>query len=169
MTYRTKTYIAGDWTGDQDAIEKLKEWNDGNKWSLSFTDAHDITSASDNSLNCSIKASLNKRFEVTKTFILIVGKDTKSRRAGECTYCADYFWGTCSRGKSIANDSFIEYECKKAVKDDLKIVVLYNAATVDKSKCPDAIKAYGTHATMEYIKDGKRYWDYNSVKQALEV
>lgn len=25
-TYRTKTYIAGDWDGDSDAINKLYEW-----------------------------------------------------------------------------------------------------------------------------------------------
>lgn len=28
MAYRTKTYLAGDWTGDKDAIDKIHEWND---------------------------------------------------------------------------------------------------------------------------------------------
>lgn len=27
MTYRTKTYIAGEWDGDSDAIEQLYKWN----------------------------------------------------------------------------------------------------------------------------------------------
>lgn len=31
MTYRTKTYIAGDWDGDQTAIKKLYEWKEGDK------------------------------------------------------------------------------------------------------------------------------------------
>lgn len=60
MAYRTKTYIAADWDGDKNAIDQLHTWNDGKKWSLSFTDAHDLTQARDNSLNCSIKASLAK-------------------------------------------------------------------------------------------------------------
>lgn len=168
-TYRTRTYLAADWDGDKNAIDKLHEWNDGEKWSLSFTDAHDLTQSSDDSLNCSIKASLDKRMNASKTFVLIVGSNTKSRRAGECTYCANYKNSKCSTGHTVSNDSFIEYECKKAVRDskDLKLVILYNAATVDKTKCPDAIKDYGTHAAMQKMKDGKHVWDYQSVKTAL--
>ena len=30
MAYRTKTYIAGDWTGDKKAIEKLYDWKKTN-------------------------------------------------------------------------------------------------------------------------------------------
>lgn len=169
MVYRTKTYIAADWDDDKNAVEKLREWNDGEKWSLSFTDAHDLTSARDSSLNCSIKASLATRMDASKTFVLIVGSSTKSRRAGECTYCPNFKDGECVTGHTVGNDSFIEYECKKAVRDSdkIKLVVLYNAATVDKSKCPDAIKAYGTHAPMQKMKDSMHYWDYQSVKNAL--
>ena len=54
MAYRTKTYIAADWTGDKDAVEQLHKWNDSDHWSLSFIDAHDLTQARDESLNCSI-------------------------------------------------------------------------------------------------------------------
>ena len=57
--YRTRTYIAADWDGDIDAVNALHNWNNGKKWSLSFTDAHDLTKSSDSSLNCSIKASLS--------------------------------------------------------------------------------------------------------------
>lgn len=169
MAYRTRTYIAADWDGDKSAVDKLKEWNESEKWSLTFSDAHDLTQARDGSLNCSIKSSLAVRMDASKTFVLIVGSDTKSCRAGECTYCNNYFNGKCKTGKNINNDSFIEYECKKSVRDseNIKLVVLYNAATIDKSKCPDAIKAYGTHATMQKMKDGKHYWDYQSVKNAM--
>lgn len=162
MMYRTKTYIAADWTGDIDAIEQLHKWNKSNYWGLSFHDAHDITQSSDSSKNCSIKASLRKRFDVTKTFVLIVGNGTKSRRAGECNYCFKH--NECG---STSNKSFIEYECDKAVRDKLKIVVLYNAATIDKSKCPDVVKNTGTHAAMCYRKDGILYWDYQVVKNAI--
>ena len=30
MGYRTKTYIAADWDGDKEAIDKLHEWNKSN-------------------------------------------------------------------------------------------------------------------------------------------
>ena len=113
MAYRTKTYIAADWDGDKNAIDKLREWNDGEKWSLSFTDAHDLTQARDDSLNCSIKASLVTRMDASKTFVLIVGSNTKSRRAGECTYCSIFDNGKCKTGHTVSNDSFIEYECKR--------------------------------------------------------
>lgn len=169
MVYRTKTYIAGDWTGDKSAVDQLYKWNDSNYWGLSFNDAHDITQANDGSLNCSIKSSLALRMDISKTFILIVGNDTKTRRAGECNYCSSYINGKCSKGFSVSNKSYIEYECDKAIRDGLKIVVLYNAAKVDKTKCLDAIINVGTHAAMQYIEDGKRYWDYNSVKKALEA
>jgi hypothetical protein len=169
MAYRTKTYIAADWDCDKDAVEQLRAWNDSEKWSLSFTDAHDLTQARDKSLNCSIKASLASRMAASKTFVLIVGNKTISRRAGECTYCSHYVNRTCMTGLTISNDSYIEYECKKAVRyrESIKLVVLYNAAKVDKSKCPDVIKAYGTHAPMQKMKDGYHYWDYQSVKGAM--
>lgn len=162
MTYRTKTYIAGDWTGDKDAVEQLHKWNDSNYWGLSFHDAHDITQSNDSSKNCSIKASLRERLDVSKTFVLIVGSGTKTRRAGECNYCYD-----TSKCGSSSNKSFIDYECDKAVRDGLNIVVLYNAASIDKSKCPDVIKDKGVHTAMCYRKDGQLYWDYQAVKNAI--
>jgi hypothetical protein len=169
MTYRTKTYIAADWTGDKDAIDKLYEWNNSNYWSLSFTDAHDLTQARDGSLNCSIKSSLATRLDASKTFVLIVGTGTLSLRAGSCQYCASLnsYTHTCARGRSVDYRSYIEYECEKAVRNDIGIVVLYNAASVDKSRCPDAVKYVGTHKAMCYYKDGKYYWDYQTVKAAL--
>lgn len=35
ILYRTKTYIAADWSGDYDAVEQLHKWNISNYWSLS--------------------------------------------------------------------------------------------------------------------------------------
>ena len=87
MAYRTKTYIAAHWAGDKDADDQLHKWNDSNYWSLSFTDAHDLTQARDGSLNCSIKASLGTRLDASKTFVLIVGENTRTVRSGSCQYC----------------------------------------------------------------------------------
>jgi hypothetical protein len=169
MVNRTRTYIAGDWDGDKDAIQQLYKWNESNFWSLSFADAHDLTQARDDSLNCTIKQSLSTRLNASKTFVLVVGSNTKTVRSGGCQYCSSYnsWTGSCGRGYSTDLKSYVEYECTKARQDGLKIVVLYNAASIDKSKCPDVIKDTGTHASMCYWQDGKYYWDYQSVKNAL--
>ena len=169
MAYRTKTYIAGDWTGDKNAIDQLHTWNDSKHWGVTFNDAHDITQANDGILNCSIKSSLATRMDVSKTFVLIVGSGTKTRRAGECNYCSYYGNGKCSKGHSVSNKSFIEYECDKAVRDGLKVIVLYNAAKIEKGKCIDMVKDIGTHVAMQYIENGERYWAYQSVKAAFDA
>ena len=170
MYYKTRTYIAADWSGDYDAVERLHKWNNSKYWSLSFTDAHDLMQARDNSLNCSIKSSLGKRLDVSKTFILIVGNNTRPVRSGSCQYCKSYnsYTCTCTRGYNVDYRSYIEYECEKAVKDRLKIVVLYNGARVNKSKCPDIIKNIGTHVAMQYYESGQYYWNYQAIKNAIE-
>ncbi len=171
MAYRTKTYIAADWDGDRDAVDQLYKWNDSCYWSLSFTDAHDIAQSSDSSLNCSIKKSLAIRMDASKTFVLIVGDNTTSLRSGSCSYCGSYnsYSRSCSRGYQTSLKSYIEYECDKAIRDGLKIVVLYNSALIRKSNCPEALRDMGTHASMCKWEDGRLYWDYQSVKRALSV
>ena len=84
MYYRTRTYIAGDWDNDKDAVDALHQWNDSSQYGLSFSDAHELKQARDTSLNCSIKRSLAERLDASKTFILIVGEHTKELRAGGC-------------------------------------------------------------------------------------
>ena len=170
MRDRNKTYIGEDWSSYIDDIEQLHKWKESNYWSLSFTDAHDITQARDGSLNCSNKKSLSTRLDASKTFVLIVGTNTKSVRSGSCQYCSSYnsYTYCCARSGSVDYRSYIEYECEKAVHDGLKIVVLYNAATVNRTNCPDTVKNYGNHVAMCYYKDGKYHWDYQAVKNAID-
>lgn len=80
--YRTRTYIAGDWDNDKDAVDQLHKWNDSNHWSLSFTDAHDLTSSRDSSLNCTIKASLKTRMGCIKNICPYCWR----------AYCVCYSW-----------------------------------------------------------------------------
>lgn len=168
MLYRTRTYIAADWTGDKEIVDKLREWNDSGWYALNFSDAHDLTQSRDTSLPCTIKRSLSERLNGSKTFVLVVGANTKSLTKGTCRYCSSYNWGTCSRYYNVDNRSYIEYECEKAIKDNLKIVVIYNYANVDKSKCPDCIKYYGTHIpAYYYANDGKCYWNIARIKEAI--
>ena len=119
--------------------------------------------------NCSIKASLKTRLDVSKTFVLVVGENTKYLRSGSCTYCGSYnsYLGRCARGHSVDFRSYINYECDKAVDADIKIVVLYNSTKVDKFKCPETLKDFGTHVAMRYKENGVEYWDYQAVKNAI--
>lgn len=170
--YRTRTYLAGDWDHDKDAVDQLHKWNDSNYWSLSFTDAHDLTSANDSSLNCSIKSSLKTRMDISKTFVIIVGEQTNSVTAGSCRWCGSYNSHTysCAKGHSVDYRSYIKYECDKATEANIKIIVLYNSTKVDRNKCPEVVRWTGTHATMVYKgDDGKYYWDYQTVKKAFEA
>jgi hypothetical protein len=172
MAYRTKTYIAADWDTDVDAVEQLHKWNDSKYWSLSFSDAHDLTQSYDSSLYCSIKSSLKTRMDASKTFVLIVGENTDSITKGGCQYCANYSSAlkNCLKGRSVDYRSYIKYECDKAIEAGIKIIVLYNYACIYKSKCPEAVRDIGIHAKMQYIgTDGKYYWDYESVKAAFDV
>lgn len=169
MTYRTKTYIAGDWDGDQTAIKKLYEWKDSDWRTLDFVDAHEYTQARDSSLNCSIKRSLKTRLDVSKTFVLVVGANTRTNRAGSCKYCSNYssYYSSCRSGYGVDYRSYVEYECEQAVKAGMKIVVIYNSTRVDKSKCPDVLQSVGTHLPMMYISGTSRYWNYTAIKNAI--
>lgn len=183
MSYRTKTYIAADWTGDFDAIDQIYRWNSGSKWSLHFSDAHKNKQCYDTSMPCTIKSNLSTRLGESKTFVLIVGNDTTSLRKGSCSYqdCQNkqysYFDGKyiCTViGKTYSTESFIEYECRMAynawLKNEMRIVVLYNAASVNKSKCPDILKYVGVHKEMKSYNAfyGKYMFDYQKVRDAIE-
>lgn len=53
----------------------------------------------------------------------------------------------------------------------MRIVVLYNAVSVDKTKCPEVLRNIGIHLPMKCWKNGVwgRYkdWDYGTVKNAI--
>lgn len=167
--YRTRTYIAADFDQDKDAVIQLHKWNDSKHWSLSFTDAHDLQTSSDNSLYCSIKSSLRYRMSGSKTFVLIVGDHTNTVSKGGCQHCDSYNSHTfaCAKGHSVDYRSYIKYECDKAVESKIRIIVLYKSTVINKSKCPEAVRDKGVHAKMICYKNGKYYWDYQSVIEAF--
>lgn len=181
MVYRTKTYIAGDWTGDSDLIHKLDEWNKNNYLALSFVNVHEVTQSSDSTLNCNIKRSLRKRLKITKTFVLIIGDKTFSLRSGACYLCKYYNSGggwlylspSCYNGGNVDNRSYIQFECEMALKDyragELKnIVVIYNGLTAPNySLCPPDFRNVGTHIGSDVIEDGIRKWAYTRIKNAI--
>ena len=177
MVYRTKTYIAGDWTGDSDLINKLNEWNNSKQLGLSFVNVHEVSQSSDESLNCSIKKNLRRRMSISKTFVLIVGNKTNILRSGACYTCRNYFSiansAFCMSSYPLDNRSYVQYECEMALKDyqDRKlknIVVIYNGLTEpDYSKCPAILRNVGTHIGSDIFEDGVYKWAYNRIKSAI--
>jgi len=170
MAYRNKTYIAGDWDHDSNAIEKIYAWKESDKWSLDFYDAHSMKQARDTSLPCSIKRSLKERLDASKRFVLVVGDHTDTVTKGSCHLCNSYnnYLSYCVKGYSTDERSFIKYECDKAIEAGIDIVVLYNSTVVDRSKCPLAVRYTGKHIPMIYKgADGKYYWNYSDIKSAL--
>ncbi|MDO4487647.1 MAG: molecular chaperone Tir [Eubacteriales bacterium] len=174
MYYRTRTYLAGDWDGDSSLIQQIYDWNNNGHLSLDFTDAHDLTRARDGSLNCTIKASLSKRLNASKTFVLIVGDKTNTVTSGSCQHCENYssYYHRCSRRESIDFRSYVEYECEKAARDycnnEMKIVVIYNYLSVHRDKCPKAVRDIGTHiAGVVRANNGDTKFDYQTIKNAI--
>lgn len=164
MTYRTRTYIAGDWTNDKEAIDQLYKWNDSNYWGLDFVDVHQFHQSSDSSQNCSIKESLRQRMDTCKTFVIVIGNKTKITTAGSCSNCTKFYRGICLSGNTTSNKSYIQFECDKAVRDGLKIVVLYNGIYKHPELCPDSIRNVGTHLSM---KNSDGSWKYSEIKNAI--
>lgn len=172
--YRTRTYIAGDFDHDHDAVNQLYEWKNSQRWSLDFSDAHALQTSRDGSKPCSIKQSLSLRMSGSKIFVLIVGNHTSSLTNGSCQFCDSYnsYAHSCARGHYVDYRSYVKYECDQAIRaynrGELKIIVLYKAATVNKSICPSAVKDVGKHIAMLEYYNGQYYWNYQAVKAVFD-
>lgn len=169
MNYRTRTYIAADWTGDKNAVDQLIKWNNSKHWGLSFGDAHELSQClSDDTNNCNIKKNCSQNLDHSKSFVLIVGNKTNTLRNGYCMYCKAY--GTC-RYTYKTNKSYVEFECDYAIKNNIPIIVLYNSTKVEQSKCISSVVDIAkAHRRMIFRHtDGQLYWDYQSVKAAFET
>lgn len=177
MYYRTKTYIAGDWTGDKDAIDQIYKWNRSNYWKLDFVDAHSLTQCRDTSLFCTIKGSLRERMNASKKFILVVGKQTVSITKGGCQMCGSYNSHSlcCAREHNVDYRSYVKFECDLAIdaydEDKIDIVVLYNSTEINKALCPKVVRDIGIHIPMRK-KSWSPYgyyttWDYQAVQKAI--
>ena len=173
VAYRTKTYVAGDWSADEDLIRQLYEWKNNPFRDLHFSDAHEYTQARDTSLNCSIKTSLWERLRRSRQFILVVGSHTDSLRSGSCSLCKSYNrdLNYCGRDRSRSLDmrSFVEYECEYAANNISDVVVLYRYQTVMKSQCPEVLRDVGLHvpARIWSPRSGEYKWDYEAIRRAI--
>lgn len=165
---RNCIYIAADFDHDKDAVDTLN-WMKQNSY-LYFKDAHELQQSYDSSLPCSIKRSLKYRMDNSNIFVLVVGSHTNTISKGGCQFCGSYnsYTYSCSRGYSVDYRSYIKYECDKAIEAGIRIVVLYNNTSIDRTLCPEAVRWKGTHQKIYYRGvDGKYYWDYSGIAQAI--
>lgn len=165
---RDYTYIAADFDHDESAVKTLHKMRDMGY--IHFKDAHEIQQSNDSSLACSIKKSLKYRMDCSYKFILIVGNETDKVTKGGCQLCSsnNSYTKSCARGNSVDHRSYIKFECDKAVEGELKIVVLYNNNSIDRNLCPEVVRWKGTHHQMwKHGADGKNYWDYDGIAQAI--
>ncbi|MDR2544896.1 MAG: TIR domain-containing protein [Methanobrevibacter sp.] len=118
MAYRNKTYIAFDGDTDMDYYNMLKAWKANNNIDFDFYDAHELNTARDSSLTESIKNQLRVRFDNSKVFVILVGKNTK--------------W----------NRKYIPWEIKQAVNRDLPIIVvnINNKRKMCNETCPKLLR-----------------------------
>lgn len=175
----TKTYIAEDLNTNKNLIVKLYEWNKTNNLNLSLIDDDEIIQASDSTLCCKIKKSIREQLNLSKTFVLIVGKQTSTVRNGVCFVCPFYRNylarpNNCSQGNSIDERSYVQYECEKAVKDFnagflRNIVVIYNGhKTPKRDKCPEVIRWKGIHIGSDSLDEqGEISWNYQEIIDAI--
>lgn len=168
--YRTRTYIAAKWDEDYPVVETLRKWNESDHWTLDFVDAHELHQARDTSQFCSIKHSLSERLAHSKTFVLVVGNNTRYARAGSCQYCTWYSaLRGCSKNGPVDTRSYLQFECDYAVNNDLHIVVIYRGAKIDWLLCPKVLRNVGHHVPYVRVEDFPRIdLNYQGIKEALE-
>ena len=101
-----------------------------------------------------------------KTFVLVVGDKTNTTTAGSCRNCSNYNLNSiyCKKGIGVSCKSFIQFECDKAIRDRLKIVVLYHSKYVHKFFCPESVRNTGEHIAMI---DGDGNWNYKKIRDAI--
>jgi hypothetical protein len=117
MAYRNKTYVCFDGDTDMRYYRLMQAWTENEKFSFEFNNAHDLNTASDDSLEESIKRQLRIRFANSKDFIVLIGEKTKLLR------------------------KFVRWEMEVAIKLDLPIVAVnLNGAKQNDDQCPSAIR-----------------------------
>jgi len=118
MAYRNKTYIAFDGDTDMQYYRTLQMWKENKDIDFDFYNAHDLNVSKDTSLTESIKKQLRERFDNSKLFMILVGKNTK--------------W----------NRKFIPWEIEQALNHNLPVIVvnINGSRQKDDNRCPTILR-----------------------------
>jgi len=118
MVYRNKVFVSFDGDNDIHYYRLMCAWKQNDNTPFDFCDAHDITQARDTSLEDSIKRSLWVRLSNSKTFVVLIGEQTRYLRR------------------------FVLWEMEQALHLDLPIigVNLNGLRARDDARCPPVIR-----------------------------
>lgn len=123
MSYRNKTYIAfnadgGDLFGDMKYYNLMRAWDSNKLFDFDFYNAHDMNNLWAYSTEETIKGKLRERLNNSKNFILLIGKDTKSKH------------------------KYVRWEIEEAIKQGLPIIVvnLNGSKRMDSYLCPPILQ-----------------------------
>lgn len=168
MKVGTKIHIAADWEEDQSAVNQIYKWNEEQEEVFSLTDSSELLEDMESEWSCFAKTVLKSKVQEADIFLLVVGEDTISVKEGGCPLCENYrsFSGNCAHGRTTDKRGFIEFQCAMALEFNKKIIVLYHADSIDKSKCPFVIRETGSHFAMKSVKsDGKTEWNLSVIME----
>ena len=77
MAYRNKVYVAFDGDNDIHFYRLMTAWHQNDRSPFNFYDAHELNNARDTSTEQSIKAQLRLRMANSKTFLILIGSNTR--------------------------------------------------------------------------------------------
>jgi hypothetical protein len=77
MAYRNKVYVAFDGDNDIHFYRLMTAWHQNDRSPFNFYDAHELNNARDTSTEQSIKAQLRLRMANSKTFVILIGSNTR--------------------------------------------------------------------------------------------
>ena len=118
MAYRNRVYVCFDGDSDIHYYRLMMAWHQNDRTPFNFSNAHDLNYARDSSQESSIKAQLRVRLLNSKTFVVLIGENTRYLQ------------------------KFVRWEMEQALALDLPIigVNLNGLRSQDTSRCPPIIR-----------------------------
>ncbi|MBM3298391.1 MAG: TIR domain-containing protein [Deltaproteobacteria bacterium] len=118
MAYRNKTYVCFDADNDIHYYRLMLAWKQNDNTDFNFYNAHDLNRLLSTSNEETIKRKLRERLLNSKTFIVLVGAQTR------------YLY------------RFVRWEMEQALKLDLPIIAvnLNGRRSMDSERCPPVIR-----------------------------
>lgn len=164
MTYRNRTYIAFDGDNDMHYYRLMTAWSANERFSLNFSNAHDLNTARDSSQEENIKRQLRERFANSNLFIVLIGEKTKY-----LTKFVKWEIETAIRlklpivGINLNGSKRQDDLCPPAMRDTLAVYVPYKEKIVSHA----AVNWPADH--QRYTADGKSgaFYYFDSVYQGL--
>ncbi|MBD8565448.1 TIR domain-containing protein [Oxalobacteraceae sp. CFBP 8763] len=145
MAGRNRTYIAFDGDNDIHYYRLMTAWSENERFSLNFSNAHDLNTARDSSQEESIKRQLAARFADSKLLMVLIGANTR--------YLT----------------KFVKWEMETAIRIGLPIIgINLNGSRQQDALCPAAIRntlavfvpfreKIVSHAALDWPGEHERY------------